>query len=93
MATLAPSVVIGSSSLLQATRTTINSRMNSILLHFGVSFPLATKIPYTYDGRNVMATRAPYFNWIFFILAGNEDNHKISHELDFGPDITFTGEY
>ena len=28
------------------------------------------------------------FVWIFFILAGNEDNHKISHEFDFRPDST-----
>ena len=28
------------------------------------------------------------FNRIFFILAGKEDNHKISDEFDFRPDST-----
>ena len=29
------------------------------------------------------------FNWIFVKLAGNEDRHKISEELEFGPGWTF----
>ena len=26
------------------------------------------------------------FNWIFFIFAGNEDNHKVSGKFDIQPD-------
>ena len=28
------------------------------------------------------------FDWIFFILAGNEDNHKILDEIEIRPDPT-----
>ena len=28
------------------------------------------------------------FDWIFFILAGNEDNHKVSNEIKIRPDPT-----
>ena len=28
------------------------------------------------------------FDRIFFILAGNEDNHDISDKFEFGPDLT-----
>ena len=34
-----------------------------------------------------MGTLAPsLFDWIFFILAGNEDNHKVLNEFELRPD-------
>ena len=49
-----------------------------------------TKIPYTYNGRNVVITLDStfIFDWIFFILAGNEDNHKRLREVEFQADST-----
>ena len=36
-----------------------------------------------------MATLAPsFFDWIFFVLVGNEDKHKISDDFHFGPNRT-----
>ena len=33
--------------------------------------------------NNVVTTLAPFFfDWIFFILAGNKDNHKSLDELN-----------
>ena len=38
---------------------------------------------------NVVTTPAPSFlDWIFFILADNKDNHKISDGFDIWPDQT-----
>ena len=43
----------------------------------------------TYNGENGVATFSPVvFDPILFILAGNEDTHKISDELEFWPDRT-----
>ena len=61
VSTLAPSFLIGSSSYLQVTRTTITSRRSSKL-------------------------GACIFDWIFFILAGNEDIHESLDEFKFRPD-------
>ena len=67
MTTLAPSFLIGSSSFLQVTRTTIRLQMS---LKFGQIGPgtaeLAVpehleKSPITYNGRNVVTTLAPSF--------------------------------
>ena len=41
-----------------------------------------------YNGENVVTTLAFIFD-LTFILAGKEDNHRISDKLDFGPDQTF----
>ena len=40
---------------------------------------------------DVVATLAPSsssFDWIFFIIAGNKDNHKISDKFEIRPDPT-----
>ena len=64
---LAPPFLIGSSSYLQVTRTTIISRASS---NFGQIRPSTAelgalehpkKFPYTYDGRNVVSTLSPSF--------------------------------
>ena len=43
------------------------------------------KIPQTYNGENLVSTldSSFIFDWIFFILAGNEDNYKILDEFDY----------
>ena len=92
VSTLAPSFLIGSSSYLQVTRTTIISRTSS---HFGQIRPRTAelaalerlkKIPYTYNGRNLVSSFI--FDRIFFIIAGKEDNHKSLDEFKFRPDFT-----
>ena len=37
-------------------------------------------------GKILLASSAFIFDWIFFILASNEDHHKISKEFEFQPD-------
>ena len=39
-------------------------------------------------GKYCDHSKAYIFNWIFFILAGNKDNHKILDELKIQPDPT-----
>ena len=71
------SILNGSSSFLHTIRTTIKAWMS---LNF-VKIPSRTfilelarlSILKIYD--NVVTTLAPSFDWIFFILAGNKDNH------------------
>ena len=37
---------------------------------------------------NVVNTPACIFDWIFFIVAGNKDNHKVLDEFQIWPDQT-----
>ena len=46
------------------------------------------KPPLTYNGENDVSTFSHLFFFILFILAGNEDMHKISEEFEFQPDRT-----
>ena len=47
------------------------------------------KAPLTYNGENgVFHLFSVAFDPILFILAGNEDMHKISYEFEFRPDRT-----
>ena len=47
------------------------------------------KPPLTYNGeKRCLHLFSVVFDWIFFILAGNEDMHKISDEFEFPPDRT-----
>ena len=39
-------------------------------------------------GKCCVLSSAFIFDQIFFILAGNEDNHNISDKFEFGPDST-----
>ena len=67
MTTLAPSFLIGSSSLLQVTRTTIKSRMSSNFGQIGSGTPkLAAhdrlkRSALTYNGIHVVTTLVPFF--------------------------------
>ena len=45
------------------------------------------KSPLIYNGENSVSTFSLLFLiWSFFVLAGNEDMHKISNEFEFRPD-------
>ena len=47
------------------------------------------KPPLIYNGENDVSTFSRlFFYLILFILAGNEDMHKISDQLEFQPDRT-----
>ena len=67
VSTLAPSFLIGSSSYLQVTRTSITSRTSSKFGQIGprtaelAALERLEKSPYTYNGRNLVNTLAPSF--------------------------------
>ena len=67
MTTLATSFLIGSSSYLQVTRTTITSQMSSNLGQVRsqiaelAALERLEKSPYTCNGKNVVASLAPLF--------------------------------
>ena len=93
MSTLAPSFLIGSSSYLQVTRTSITSRTSSKFGQIGprtaelAALERLEKSPYTYNGRNLVNTLAPsFFESNILILAGNEDMHESLDEFKFRPD-------
>ena len=74
----------GSFSVLQVTWTTIKAWMS---LNFGPIPPLTTELAalehLKIDVQSCDHSSAFIFDWIFFILAGNEDNHKSLDELKF----------
>ena len=72
MSTLAPSFLIGSSSYLQVTRTSIISRTSS---KFGQIGPRTAEL-------------AAIFDRILFIFADNEDMYKSLNEFEIRPDAT-----
>ena len=51
--------------------------MNNVLIILAPSFVIGSS-------SFLQVTRT--FNWIFFILAGNKDNHKISDGVKIRPD-------
>ena len=67
MSTLAPSFLIGSSSYLQVTRTSIRSRTSSKFGQIGprtaelAALERFEKFPYTYNGENDVITFSPLF--------------------------------
>ena len=67
VSTLAPSFLIGSSSYLQVTRTSITSRTSSKFGQIGqrtaelAALERLEKSPYTYNGRNLVNTLKPSF--------------------------------
>ena len=90
MNTLAPSFLNQSSSFLQVTRTSIKAWIKfkfrpDTASNSRVICPCASeKLMY-----NVVNTLAPSFLYrIFFIFTGKEDNHYISDEFEFQPDLT-----
>ena len=46
------------------------------------------KLPLAYNGENDVHLFSVVFDPILFILAGNEDMHKIADEFEFRPDRT-----
>ena len=77
----------GSSSFLQVTRTIINSRHSS---NFGqirqptVGLAALERLKIDISCGH---SSAFIFDWIFFIFAGKEKNHKISDEFEFRTDL------
>ena len=92
MSTLAPSFLIGSSSYLQVSRTSITSRTSSKFGQMGprtaelAALECLEKSPLTYNGRNLVNTSSFIFDSIILILAGNEDMHESLGEFKFRPD-------
>ena len=93
MNTLAPSFLIGSSSFLQVTRTTIKSGLSlKFSLMGSCSAELAAleclkKIPIDLQWEKCCEHSSTFIlNWIVFIFAGNKDNHKSLDEFEFWPD-------
>ena len=72
MSTLAPSLLIGSSSYLQVTRTSIRSRTSSKFGQIGprtaelAALERLEKSPLTYNGENDVITFSPLFLIGFF---------------------------
>ena len=84
MSTLAPSVLIRSSSFLQVTRPCMKAWMSSNFDQIPPPTPelsaLACPEKLMY---NVVNTLGPsIFYRIFFSFAGNEDNHKVLDEFE-----------
>ena len=84
MSTLAPSFLIGSSSYLQVTRTSITSRTSSKFGQIGLIM-----------GKRCHHIFSAIFDRILFIFAGNEDMYKSLNEFEIRPDSTtgFHGNY
>ena len=97
--TLAPSFLLGSSSFLQVTTTTINSRMS---LKFGQIRPWTVELaalecleksPYTYNGRNIVTTLVPPFsNGSSSFLQITRSTIKAWMGLNFGKIPSLTSE-
>ena len=89
MATLAFLFFRASSSFLQVTRITTISRMSS---NFDQICPLTAELAALECLKNqyLYCDHSSAFNFdrIFFILAGNKNNHNISDEFEFRPDLT-----
>ena len=76
---------IGSSSFLQETRTCIKAWMS---LNFNQIRTLTMELPVLEHLKNREHSSHFIFAWIFFILAGNKDNFKVSDEFEIQPDPT-----
>ena len=84
MTTLVLSILNGSSAFLQIRRTTIKARMS--LNFVKIPSPIIELAPLEYlkiDGYCCDHSSAFNFDWIFFILLGNKDNHKGLDEFEF----------
>ena len=86
VATLAPSILIGSSSYLEVTRIAITSRMSS---NFDQILHLTAELSALECLKNQDLVLCAFnFDRIFFILGSNKDSHNISGEFEFQPDLT-----
>ena len=81
--------MIGSFSFLHVTRTTIKAWMSS---DFSGIPPLTSELAALSAEKanyKLVNTLAPsFFDWIFFILAGNKDNYIVSNEFEIWLDPT-----
>ena len=71
--------------------TGVGERLHKVLGQIGSKlwFPWQQKVPLTYNGEKwCLHLFSIAFYPILFILAGNEDMHKISDEFEFWPDRT-----
>ena len=66
----------------------VGERLHKLLGQIGSNsgFHGNRKPPLTYNGENDVSTFSRLFLIRLFILAGNEDMHKISDEFKFWPD-------
>ena len=95
VSSLAPSILIGYSSCLQVTRTSVLSRTSSKFGQIGprtvelAALEHLEKIPIDLQWeKSCEHSSALLLNWIFFILAGNKDIHESLDEFEFQPDTT-----
>ena len=95
MNTLAPTFLIGSSSFLKVMRTVIRSRMSSKCGWIGpwtvelAALERLKKIPIDLQWERCGEHSSAFISGqIFFILAGNKDNRKISDEFEIQQDST-----
>ena len=98
LSTLATLFLIGSSSFLQIRKTNIISLMSS---KFDTIRPRTAELAAcerlknyhrVIMGEMLLHSRAFIFDWIFFILAGNKDNHNSLNEFEFQLDFTTDSE-
>ena len=73
---------------MQVTRTSIKAWMSS---NFGGIPPLTLELAaleqLKKSNNKLVSTLAPsFFDWIFFILAGDKDNYIVSNEFEIQPD-------
>ena len=84
--TVAPSFLIGSSSYLQVTRTSLTSQTSSKFSQIGprtaelAALERLVKSPWK---KCLEHSSAYIFDWIFFILTGIEDMHESLDEFEF----------
>ena len=90
MSTLAPSFLIGSSSYLQVTRTSITSRTNSKFCQIGPRTAELAALERLEKSRGKQCHHifSAIFDRILFIFAGNEDMYKSLNEFEIRPDAT-----
>ena len=90
VSTIASSFLIGSSSFLQVTKTTIKACMSSNFNQIGIltaelaALERLEKSPWTYNGRNVVTTLVPSFlNESFSFLQGTSTTKQARMFLNF----------
>ena len=79
MTTLAHLLLIESSSFLQIKRIYMKAWMSS---NFGQILPPTLELSALACLKNCEHSSAFIFDWIFFIFAGNEDNHKVLDKFE-----------
>ena len=86
MNTLAPAFLIRSSSFLQVTRTYMKAWTSS---NFNQIPPPTPELSALVRLKNCCEHSSAYFfDWMFFIFSGNEDNQQVWTEFKFWPDRT-----